>query len=119
MVDQRTLNPRVGGSSPSSRTIRVNRMRFIRRNVSKITRDPGLWSYGGMADTAYLKFAGRKLMGVRVPLRLPAMKNETTSPRNLIVVAMNKRHKSGEMRPKKDKRQSGKNRQRELLKEVD
>ena len=47
------------------------------------------------------------------------MKNETTSPRNLIVVAMNKRHKSGEMRPKKDKRQSGKNRQRELLKEVD
>lgn len=47
------------------------------------------------------------------------MKNKTTSPRNLIVVAMNKRHKSGEMRPKKDKRQSGKNKQREILKDTD
>ena len=46
---------------------------------------------------------------------------KTTSPRNPLVVAMNKRHsKAGKMRSKKDKqRHSGKNRQRELLKEAE
>lgn len=44
--------------------------------------------------------------------------DDLSAPRNPFAVHAKKR-KSGEMRPKKNKRQSGKNKQREILKEVD
>jgi hypothetical protein len=47
------------------------------------------------------------------------MKTKKQSIRNPVAVAMAKRCKSGKMRSKKDARKSGKNKQREILKEVE
>ena len=55
-------------------------------------------------------------MWVRVPPALPVMKTKKSSARNPFAVHAKKR-KGGEMRPKKDKRQTGKNKQREILAE--
>lgn len=76
------------------------------------------WPHGGMAYTAYLKFAARKGLGVRVPLRLPefVMKKKTSSIRNGFAISAKKR-KAGEIRSKKDKRKNGKNKQHEYLSE--
>lgn len=72
-----------------------------------------------MAYTAYLKFAARKGLGVRVPLRLPSvMKKKTTSSRNGFAIPAKSR-KAGKIRSKKDKRKNGKNKQAEYLKEVE
>jgi len=71
-----------------------------------------------MAYTAYLKFAARKGLGVRVPLRLPelVMKKKISSTRNGFAIPAKKR-KAGEIRSKKDKRKNGKNKQVEYLSE--
>jgi hypothetical protein len=90
MVDQRTLNPRVVGSSPTSRT---------------------KWPCGGMVYAVDLKSTVRKDVGVRVPSRLQSvMKKKTSTTRNGFAVPAKKR-KAGEIRSKKDKRKNGKNKQ--------
>lgn len=56
-------------------------------------------------------------MGVRVPLRLPSAVMKTTSAnsiRNPYAILASKR-KAGKIRPKKEKRQNGKNKQQEYL----
>lgn len=47
------------------------------------------------------------------------MKKKTKKFRNPIAVAMHKRCKGGPMKDKREKRQNGKNKQQEYLKELD
>jgi hypothetical protein len=56
-------------------------------------------------------------MGVRVPLRQAVMKT-TPSIRNPYAILAGKR-KAGKIRPRKEKRQNGKNKQREYLSDSD
>ena len=73
--------------------------------------------HGGTADTVDLKSTVLKDMGVRVPLVVPAMKKpKTVEIRNPFALPA-KARKSGKMRPKDEKRQNGKNKQREYLAE--
>ncbi len=82
-----------------------------------------MWPYGGMAYAVDLKSTVLTDVGVRVPLRLPRIDNcivmkKNASSRNAYALLAKKR-KAGKIRPKSEKRQNGKNKQREFLKEVD
>lgn len=81
-----------------------------------------IWRRGGTADTADLKSAalyGREGSSPSGATNLVlVMKTAKTTERNPFAVPAKKR-RAGKMRPKKDKRKSGKNKQTELLKEAD
>lgn len=55
-------------------------------------------------------------VGVRVPLALQIVMKKNTTPRNAFAILAKKR-KAGVVRSKKDKRQNGKNKQKEFLSE--
>ena len=74
-----------------------------------------------MADTVDLRSTALMGMGVRVPPGLPdlvIMKTAKTTERNPYALPA-KHRKAGKMRPKKSKRSTGKNKQREILKEAE
>lgn len=81
--------------------------------------DSSDWQRGGMAYAGVLKTPALTGLWVRVPPLLPKQVDMKTPKKNRNAYAVPaKARKAGEMRPKKDKRKNGKNKQVQYLEDT-